>query len=338
MKTDIEYISSTLKDKHLLSASYIRQPQIGNIASAMAVVKLPKTASQERLYIIHASSLSKHTHVPDLINLACIEDAAVPSRIIENQTINLLLLKEEAYIPEIHDVIDEIHTQQKTCSDALNQLIQRLYYGHGLLTVVEIGESVFQNPVFLMDVSFRSIGCSKIENIRSQPVKEAATRGYMDVAGIAYIKEHGWNERTNLTNTVSFFPCDYEPESDSDYEKGWYNCFVKVNGCVVGHISVLTENKPLPRVYQDFLTTLAKVTAMEYKANTAFLSKDGALYETLLINLIENKITDQMTIIHLLSMLNRELKKYLFVVTIRKTDILTNKNFSAIEQENRECN
>lgn len=332
MQTDFVLLSQLLQQTDSDLRYHVGDPESCALSWIEAAEALPDARNPETLYLVRTSQLPENASIQDG-NLLCILDAPLPRWLSQSTTLNAIFATVEFTAEQVSDALKQTHRLRQRFFTAVAEITDALYYGKGLQAIVDIGAKLIGNPMFILDTGFKALAISKSVPVKNPAVRRDAEQGYLDENTIEYINKRAWFDSLQSNGSLMFFPVseyrDYVGEGEL-YE--FCYCYVKVNGVVAAYLNILGENSPLLEYHKLWISKLAQFVAIELQKDPRFLNGSGAMYEALLTDLLSSRITDQMVAIRRLKLLDRKLKRYLRVVTVRRVHAEKN-GFTAIEQD-----
>lgn len=332
MQTDFVLLSRLLQQADPALRCHANDPEIGALSRVEAVEKLPSRWEIETLYLLRVSQLPEDVCIPHA-NLLCVLDAPAPRQIIQSKSLNVICTTVEFAPSAVEDALAQTHRLRQNFFSAVAEITDALYYGKGLQAIVDIGAKLIGNPMFILDTGFKALAISNSVPVKNAVIRRDTERGYLNENALAYMKKKAWLDSLQNNGSLVFFPIDeYRDYVEGEELHEFCYCYVKVNGVVAAYLNVLGENSPLLEFHKVWISKLAQFVAIELQKDPRFLNGRGAMYEALLTDLLSNRITDQLVAIRRLKLLDRKLKRYLRVVTVRRAHNGKNR-FAAIEQE-----
>lgn len=333
MHTDFVLLSQLLQQIDPTLCYYSNNPKIGMISQVRAIDTVPETWDSETLFIVKASCLPDD--FPDHVaaNMLCVLEPATPGKNVRDAALNVIYTNIEFAEADVRELLVQVRKIQQRFFAAVSEITDALYYGKGLQAIVDIGAKLIGNPMFILDTGFKALAVSKSVPVKNPVIRRDTERGYLNENALEYMKKKGWFDSLQSNGSILYFPIsEYQEYVGENELHEFCYCYVKVNGVVAAYINILGENTPLLEYHKAWISKLAQFTAIELQKDLRFLNGRGAMYEALLTDLLSNRITDQLVAIRRLKLLDRELKRHLRVVTVRKAHT-EKSSFSAIEQD-----
>ncbi|MBP8640899.1 MAG: helix-turn-helix domain-containing protein [Oscillospiraceae bacterium] len=181
-----------------------------------------------------------------------------------------------------------------------------------------LGSDILGNPITILDTSYKRLAASSNLAAGDNKLIENVKIGYMDEQTIRLLKT---SKRLSII-CQSQYPVVSGPSTNHEHGVevgyGWIDSSVKINGTVVAYFAVYGINKPFGENDAEYVNQLVKLTSIELQKNEHFIQNHGVMYESLLVDLIEQRLTDQKIIINRLRSLDKTLDEELYTVIAQK--------------------
>ncbi|NCB74347.1 MAG: hypothetical protein EOM51_06370 [Clostridia bacterium] len=326
MNIELTSISDNLKD--FLPELVINRPFEAMVASTSYIDQSLDSFSSDVLYVLYASKLIRASFGDTTANILCIADQSLPAWFSELPNINYIYLHESVEFWRIERIFSAL--VQKKSSSKFEELIDALYRGKGVSAIADIGCDILGNPITILDTSYKRLATSSNLAVGDNKLLENAKIGYMDEQTIRILKS---SKRLNII-CQSQYPVVSGPSANHEHGVevgyGWIDSSVRINGTVVAYFAVYGINKPFGENDAECVNQLVKLTSIELQKNEHFIQNHGVMYESLLVDLIEQRLTDQKIITNRLRSLDKTLNEDLYTVIVQKADSeKTNFQFSS---------
>lgn len=332
MQTDFVLLSQLLQQTDSDLCCHVGDPESCALSWVEVAEELPSAREPETLYLVRVSQLPENASIQNA-NLLCILDAPLPRWISQGTLLNVIFTAAEFTADQVRDALKQTHSLRQSFFTAVAEITDALYYGKGLQAIVDIGAKLIGNPMFILDTGFKALAISKSVPVKNPAIRRDTEQGYLDENTLEYLNKKAWLDSLQNNGSLMFFPIseyrDYVGEGEL-FE--FCYCYVKVNGVVAAYLNILGENAPLLEYHKVWISKLTQFVAIELQKDPRFLNGSGAMYEALLTDLLSSRIIDRLVVLRRLKLLNKELKRYLRVVTVRKANTEKSR-FTAIEQD-----
>ncbi|AQR95400.1 PucR family transcriptional regulator [Clostridium saccharoperbutylacetonicum] len=146
--------------------------------------------------------------------------------------------------------------------------------------ILNQAESFLQNPIFLLDTSYRIITRSKYAEAENSSIETHNGENYLIFDTINLMQKSKCID-TIYNTSNSFFHYS---------EQNLIFCSVKINNITIGYIGVLESIRKLKESDLEYTDTLSKVLSIQIQKENLFISNSGLAEEYYLVDLLENKI------------------------------------------------
>lgn len=329
MKQDLLYIATELKKLDPDLRYFLMNMDASKINLPKLTRTLPKQWRKDVLYLVQSSALppEKPEQLPP--NLLCWQDEPAPGWLQQNCGSNVVLTNREMTEKQLRDVIFLMGGIQKRFDVASDRILEALYYGQGLQALVDIASELLENTVAILDTNWKLLAHSRVYPVVHPTMQAALKSGYLDSAVVERMKEDGLFEQLRRNGKMIIFPMT--EEDPSCHGICW--CYIRVNGTVSGYFVVYGDRAPIAEYYPDIIMRLARFASMELQKERGSAPDQDAAYEALMLDLLEERITDQLVILRRLRLLDQKLEPRLHVITIRKMSAKAQIALSAVERE-----
>ncbi len=321
MATIFELLSAYFQESSDMSKCVVGNARCTDVVRAEILTSLtfPGKSLNDSLYIMRTSLLAESAPYPLPLNSLFLEDVPLPVWVGEQSDRNWLLISGHITPEAALRAFTLMHDQHYRLNHAADRIMDALYYGRGLQSVVDIVAETLGNPTFLQDASMNGIAISKTVQTNTPAILKDVQRGYLDNSSISYLKNQQWLRALDRSGPAVIFQMDdLKQYIGGEHGYNWCKCQIKVNHVVVAYLDVFGEYSPIPEYCKGWIIHIAKLVSMELQKGNRFSENRGALYETFLTELLEGKITDRLVVIRRLDLLERKLDGLLRVIVIEK--------------------
>ena len=313
MRPDLTYIATALKayDPQL---RYTNKNTIdAKITHVQAVEKIPEKTASDVVYLLRCSALPKKkpAHLPG--NLICVQDKPCPEWVMNSKELNAAVTDYEVTEELVAETILAVQAVQRRLSRASDAILEALYSGQGLQAIMDIGAELLGKVVAVLDTNWKVLAVSKAPEPVNSRIIDVLRSGYMDNLLVETMKEKGFLDSLRRNGQFAYFP----PE-EGDPGHGWYCRYVRVNGVVAGYLVVHIGEEAFEDYHPEWVSKLAKYVTMELQKGRDTTSVNAEACESLLLDLLKRKITDQLVLRRRMELLDQSLEKYLHVISVKK--------------------
>lgn len=196
-------------------------------------------------------------------------------------------------------------------------LITDLYGGKGLQAIVDRGAELLGNPIVILDTSFSVLAVTSDFKAADEAMRRSQITGYLDENTVSMLKTSHYLHKLGSSNTplVNDSSSNAFHAVSSGY--GWIDGAVRFHGIVVGYLCVYGANRPFSEEDTATAAKLMQLVSMEFQKNAVFLQNHGIQFETILVDLLEGRITEPQIVTNRLRTLGRQMLPPYYVVVTR---------------------
>lgn len=314
VKQDLFYIAASLKPLDAGLRCWLGNTDAARVIAPRMAESLPTGWGSDVLCLIKSSCLPAQK--PDTLpaNLLCIRDGALPAWLNKNSGSNILITTAEVSVELLEQILHQMRGVQRSFSSASDQIMEALYYGKGLSAIADVGAKLLGNTVAVLDTNWKVLAVSYPRPDANPHLMEATRSGYMDNAIIERLKSDGRFDELRRNGQLAIFP----PVEEDPDSHGICWCYVLVNGIVIAYLVVYADQVPFADYHPELIARLSRFVSLELQKEREYISGRTSAYEALMLDLLEQRITDQLVIILRLRLLDQKLDPKLHVITIRK--------------------
>lgn len=282
--------------------------------------------------------LSKYSNdfQPDIIYITDSQESY--KKLIESYPfLSVVLTKDK---DRVFNEISDVFSREQQLSKGIWKFMEALSSGRGLEHLVEVGSSLIGNPLFIRDMNFNIIGFTKDIKIDDRIWNDLTTKGYQDYTAFQYLMKNGFIDRVNKYDIPIYyqtFHVDYvtevkpgapeeievykgqkyllHPMYDNDIKISRVWCRIGFGDKVLGHLVVLDALKEFSEIDILLIKKLADTIALELQKNEKQLSTIGQ-QDSLIIDLLKEKITTQESLDEKIKIFNIKFKKYMKLIVL----------------------
>ncbi|MCU6761821.1 Sugar diacid regulator [uncultured Roseburia sp.] len=233
-----------------------------------------------------------------------------PDSIPENLSKNLLVLLYSGP-DDIHLVFNEIQpliSDSQKSNAALQMMTNAFFSDQGLQFMTDTAYQIFDNPVFVIDSSYKYLAISSGLGPDNDFVARENANGYIAEQGIRFIKESHLEEKLAKSGKAYY----YNPL----FHAGMMAAAVSIHGITIGKVMLYEKNHPLADTDGALLEQFSRFVAMELQKNQFFQQNKDIMYSYFLADLLDSKDINYPSIRDRLHTMGMDLKDDLYILTI----------------------
>jgi len=194
------------------------------------------------------------------------------------------------------------------------KMLEALAEESSLQRLVEIGYEMFGNPILLIDMSLKTIAFASNSKITDDPVwNEFVNSGYPSLSLVNYYASNKINQVINQSESPFIWTDSY-----SKYPRIMSK--VVFGGKLIAVLSIIAHDKPLQDSDLELADLLSKAISIELQKNKFIHYSRGLMHENFIEELLTGKIKDGTIIDERIKVLNINLRKNLYTLTLDISD------------------
>ncbi len=316
MKLTIERVMNLLAD---LGAEWVRTGSTPVVLNAVANLPAEGALTQpDVLYVANTSELSNDNAAQGVRHLVCVADAGIPDGLTQLDDLNLIVLPAAADRAAAIQRVQDWFAAQRRFAQVREDILDALFAGNGLQAIADKGFELLGNPIFINDTSLKSLARSRGVVVDDPTMNAIIERGYLDQRTINSLRSDRILRKL-ADGDPPFIVKEWSEARGIPYAKyGWLQAGVRIRGTFVAILAVFGCFEPYSEYALEWVEGLCKLAAIELQKSEFFIQTHGLIYEALINDLLERRLTDTKTIQLRLKALEITLHPDLYVVAVRK--------------------
>jgi sugar diacid utilization regulator len=278
-----------------------------NIYEAKLIVKGQKEFKNNILYVGTGSFIKKNDIVLTNSNFILIDDLQDFNTECFIQA-SYIILKNSCDLFELFNEINELFIDNIQVINSSNALLSSLLYGKGLNDTVKSASKILDNPVIIIDSSFRILANSDTTEIKDTYWIENIKKGYCSYDYISYVRKiKSFKESPNNMKPFIII-CDKSP-----IERWLTKIFV--HGKLSGYIVLLLSNSEMKEKYKEILPMISNVVSKELERTESRKNLNNTDYEHFLRDILDGNIKDNYSLTEKLKSYQYKFKDKFVLIT-----------------------
>ncbi len=270
------------------------------------------------LYVASASELRNDNAVEGIRHLVCVADGETPAWLMRCEDLNLILLPAAAECAAAIQKVQDWFVAQRRFAQVREDILDALFAGNGLQAIADKGFELLGNPIFINDTSLKSLARSRGVVVDDPTMNAIIERGYLDQRTINSLRSDRILRKL-ADGEPPFIVKEWSEARGIPYAKyGWLQAGVRIRGTFVAILAVFGCFEPYSDYAIEWVEGLCKLAAIELQKSEFFIQTHGLIYEALINDLLERRLTDTKTIQLRLKALEIVLHPDLYVVSVRR--------------------
>lgn len=263
--------------------------------------------NSDYIYLGKISDLPPNVPLNTLTNLLFFTDAYIPDYIKNNSMISYILIKEDISSTRIFNELQNLFSFHEIESICNEKLFKVLYKGANIKQLLDTCAEMLGNPLLLIDSFLYLIDYSGFDNNMNEPIwKECISTGHIP---LKYINERDFN--LTVQNTV---------DSDIMWETGALKhkqllARIRLNNTVIAYIKILEYNKEITKSDIMVIPTICNILALAIEKSRYSFFIPKSPIETLIINLLKEKMPSELSIEEIEHQLNCHLYNNYYILS-----------------------
>jgi len=313
----------SLKDLLHELKEYNPKTYISDEGVPLKAIKLLKKDQTEfepdYLYIGKKSYLPKLANFNTTVNILCISLKPVYLEYREKSNLNMIILHGDIQLAEVFNMVQEIFIKQEQVNLKMEKLLDVLANGNGIQSIIDVATELMGNPIILADSTFKLICSTRNVETEDKYWNELVRDGYFSNETVTYLRTHKYFEMMNRDSGPVYFSKDVFGVARIIWR-------LKVKNKIVGQLCVLECYRTLNENDTRLFAKICDAVSCEMQKNTFIRNSKGHMYETFILDILEEKIKAKKTVDERIKYLNIVLKEYLYVFTVDTTTLYDKDN------------
>ncbi|MBU3159191.1 helix-turn-helix domain-containing protein [Clostridium frigoris] len=171
---------------------------------------------------------------------------------------------------------------------------------------INLCENYLNNPIFILDTSYRIIGRSTLANTITSSIETYNEQTYLLIDTVNIMKKDKCIDNIYSSRTSFFHFSD----------KNLIFCGIRINNVTVAYICILQENREFVEQDLELTNTLAQTLSIKMQKDNLFINTSGLEEEYYLMDLLKNSINNISYIEERLRNIDFKLNKNILIIVI----------------------
>ncbi|MBU3188955.1 helix-turn-helix domain-containing protein [Clostridium bowmanii] len=188
-------------------------------------------------------------------------------------------------------------------------LLEAFLSGEGLCKIINIASKLIGNPLIVIDLSFKVLASSPIENITDLLWMDNVKKGYCSYEFIAELTKLETLKKGRKTKRPFVVTCPLSPIKKIAFK-------IQVNDKTIGNILLLECEKQTDPDDYNYLILISEIISKELGKKQFYKNTKNVLSEEILYDLLENNIKNRSLIQERLKNCTLIFSKHIFVLVL----------------------
>lgn len=248
----------------------------------------------------------------DKISNACfilINDDSTIFENYSNNKIRIIEINENENILEIYNEVRAFFRRDVRYNQFKILLLESFLLGEGLYKIIDTASKLIGNPLIVIDLSFKVLASSDIENITDLLWMDNVKKGYCSYEFIAELTKLDSLKKGRKTDRPFEVTCPISPIKKVVFK-------IEVKGKTIGNILLLECEKQIDSDDCDLLMLISEIVSKELGKEKFYKNTRNVLSEEILYDLLENNTENKAMIKERLKNSSLVFSTHIFVLVI----------------------
>lgn len=316
MTTNMRRVSCELEEFE--PQLYINNRKNEKVTAVVPIEEIPSEFKNDILYLCKASILTDLVQVYSPINLVCIGDVEISSKLTSCDMLNLLLIKNPVSFHTLNERIRNIILISSDAGYIPQKLLDAACSGC-LQNIADTACSLLGNPIIIYDLGFQILAFS--QNLR--PENEIYKRAAQDERMIEETMAAFFQVKaldTMLEKGAAYFWKCYGQDKPLPEKTILIHAPIMLKKMIIGYAVVMKGYVEWDESDLILTDQICKIISLEMKNNYFNKNIKGMLHENFLRDMLENSIEKREFVEARIRTLNLKLNKNIYMVVIRSVN------------------
>lgn len=258
------------------------------------------------IYIGTMSMLLKKLQSINSLNCIIINDTNINIKTFLHKNLNIIEFYHDIDIFEVYNELHEFFIKQTKLEEAKLCLLEAFVTGKGLTHLVNIASTLLQNPIIILDLSYKILACSTNIKVQDKLWLDNIKKGYCSYDFSIAVKNLKSVKLSLKTKGPYEVTC-----SESDTIK--LVCKIKLDNKSIGNVILLKQSPSDSLKDKVLLALLSELVAKNMQRNYFYKPCKSIAYEEFLYDILKNNICDKALIQERMKISNINFSNSLFL-------------------------
>lgn len=204
-----------------------------------------------------------------------------------NNKLNIIEINKSENIFEIYNDVRALFRRSEKYNQFKISLLEALVSGSNLDKIVNVASNLIGNPLVIIDLSFKVLANSSIENITDLLWEDNVKKGYCSYEFIAELSKLDTIKKGKKANYPYIVTCPASPTKKVVYK-------ISVGDKTIGNILLLECKKQIDDDDYSYLMLISKIIGKKLEEKQFYKTTRNVLAEEILYDLLENNTDKEM--------------------------------------------
>lgn len=240
------------------------------------------------LYVGYSSELPTSFPEEGTANLICIDDAPVPEDFLRGGGVNLYLAPAGTNQFDVLNRIADIMIDEAAVVAGMRRILDVLYKGEGLQSLVDIAAEVLGNAVFVNDPAFKILAMSQGFTFENATLELEKTIGYVHMDNVEAMRRDGVFAQRTLGGVSRLHR--------TDPDETWLIKNIALHGVPVATVAAVDNSQPFRTYHEELLDRFSNIIAVELEKSEFYRDDQSVMHGYFLGDLLSKKILSEKAI------------------------------------------
>ncbi|WKY45738.1 helix-turn-helix domain-containing protein [Eubacteriaceae bacterium ES2] len=232
---------------------WINNPQIDNLTDIVKIDRELNLTNPRLVYLLTLETFENSYKNLAAVNVLLASDKPVKMAIPAK--INLLWIK-STKSDKIFKKVNDFFSQKSLIEKKRDQLTNAFFSGKGLQHLIDEAQKVFDNPMFISDLTFRILGFSKDVQITDPSWPSKSSQKTENYLRIQKLSQEGVFKRLYESQHPCLEEFDYASHP-------WLAMKIVYQNKIIGHVAIVALKRDFLEIDHDLLIYFAKLIGSE---------------------------------------------------------------------------
>jgi sugar diacid utilization regulator len=273
------------------------------------LLKGQRNFDSNTLYVGKTSFLDKDNPSPVPAFLGLNDCGILPEQLSRYFT-DYALLKNNCDLHQLFNKAQDILSREQSFLHSSATLLHSLIKGRGLQYIIDMGYQLLNNPMLLVDTSYKLLAYTKKDQVDDLVWNELVTKGYCSYDLVSIFKKEGVVKKIADSKDPLLTDTGFSEKIRRIHGK------IIINNKLVGYLGVLEHNQKFKKEDYRTIQLLCDVISEEMQKNRNYYHIKGLMYENILIDLLDNTIQNREHLRERLKTAGLKLESNLYLIVI----------------------
>ncbi|MEL7654452.1 MAG: helix-turn-helix domain-containing protein [Bacillota bacterium] len=257
-----------------------------NIIRIRFLVSEQKEFESNTLYVGKAILYPIPGPVPSDASIALVSDQKLPEEYRDHGTGNLICIRSEKDLFDVFNQIQDIYQDSSRLLDGSASLLECIIRGKEIREVIETGYEILNNPIMLMDTSYKVLSYKTDTTVNDEVWNDLVTRGYSSYKYVTKFKYERIIEKILRNDDPIILDTGVAEKIRRILGK------IQVNDKCMGYLAILEYKQSFQSQDLKIAKLICEVISSIMKEDKWQKNAIGLMWENLIQDLLEGRVIE----------------------------------------------